>query len=169
MMKHIFIIKDKLDAIKVDINIEKYAIESFNFKQSRTYNSVIGDAQTLEKEFEKIAHDEFYILFVLYNRDGKIYSKQEEIKKGEIEKILLGRANMFEQKATNCKINIKYKIEKAVTDKRVIANVLDNIELDLSEDYCGKSYILISKVNKLESDVVDLLANISPKYEEITQ
>lgn len=156
-MKEIIIIKNKLDSENPDINkdIQKNARESLEKDTERYYNSTGNDINLLSRFIEQLGEKQF-VLIISYIKNGKIYTEEEKVNNGEIENIYIGIGRIINDKKKD-KCNIKYKMKKCISDKKVIANLLDNIELDFQNDYIRKSYILLCKQKMLSAALRDIL------------
>ncbi len=155
MNKDIIIIKNKLDSKnpKDNEDILMNASNSFNKRCDGYYNSAGKDKNKLD-ELKKHLDGEQYILLVSYTGNGEIFTCKEEINKGEIESIYIGTGELH---FNGAKYNIKYRMKKCITNKRVIANILDNIELDLKKDYGKESYIIKCDQKRLSKTIAEFL------------
>ncbi len=155
MNKSIIIIKNKLDSMNPTINnyILTNAANSLLYMRDGFYSPVGKDVIKLE-ELEDQLDGEHYILIVSYTGNGNIFTKKEHINKGEIESIYVGTCELH---FDGTKYKIDYRMNKCITNKRVIANILDNIELDLQNDYEKASYIIKCDQKRLSKTLEELI------------
>lgn len=152
-MKKIIIIKNKLDSNKSDHNkeIERYAHDSFQNKIERTYHAVNNDYDKLLAEKD----EEMYILMISYHGEGN--NGGESFNDCQIDRIYIGDAIIKEKPAEPGKIDIVYEMKKCIEKSAMIVNILDDLELELDNDYPSKSYVLICQSKILSKLITDLL------------
>lgn len=155
-MNRVIIIKIKIDAVKVDPNIEKTAMNSLKNQIEGYYNSSPKDNDFLKIRYKEFGNQQCLIMFIFYTKEGKIFTSKEKNGESEVVKIVIGKGHLYEQKAYS-RTNIKYRMYKEINDKRIIANLLDNIELELDADYEEKSYVMVSTETQLLNDINDLI------------
>lgn len=115
--------------VKIDENILKIVNtlkESYSKKIFKYYNTTAKDRDILE-EIDAI-DKEYNVVFVVFeNEDGEQIGKE----------IYLGKGSVNSEK------NLNYKIEYHITSTLVIKNFLENLGLNLKEDFNTKSYLSI--------------------------
>lgn len=131
------------------------AENSYKTNNEFYYNSTGEDINKLRLEKENGLDGKHYILLVSYLKEGKILTKGE-VEKGEIINVYIGLGELLYSNKSS-KYNIKYKMSKCIIDKKVIANLFDNIELDFNNDYITNSYIMICNQRRLIKTITDIL------------
>ncbi|WP_312833609.1 deoxyguanosinetriphosphate triphosphohydrolase family protein [Sedimentibacter saalensis] len=156
-MNKIIIIKNKLDSLSPGYNeqILKNAEKSYNTDSECYYNSTGEDINKLKIEKENGLDGKQYIILISYLKEGKILTKNN-IENGEITSVYIGTGelNYVEEKE---KYNIRYKMRKRINNKKVIANLFDNIELDFHNDYITNSYIMLCTQKRLIKTISEIL------------
>lgn len=150
-MKNVIVIKNKSDISKLDPDILKLARESYEMQIERHYNPP-HDAESDRKQLVQIINSQCFVIFVNYHNKGTVEITSKGVSTCEIDQIYLGTGTVGD----TCSIH--YIIQKEVSSPSAIANLVDNIELDLDRDYGYKSYMLISQVSPFASNISDLLS-----------
>lgn len=172
-MFNVIIVKNKLNAKNSSTTRRNYNVaeESLQRNEERIYSCRTKDEENLKSFFEKNGKDGF-ILLVSYNNEGKI--EDDNITETEIEDIYIGEINDFILDESKEEYQIKYLMKKKITDKRIIINILDGIDMDFASDYEDYSYVMARSLESLYNLVKDILIKgISPQlynnYSEIDE
>lgn len=155
-MFNVIIVKNKLNAKNSSTTRRNYNVaeESLQNNEERIYSCREKDEESLKKFFEKNGKDGF-ILLVSYNNEGKI--EDDNITETEIEDVYIGEVNDFVLNEEKEEYQIKYLMKKKITDKRIIINILDGIDMDLVSDYENYSYVMARSLESLYNSVKDIL------------
>ena len=152
----VIIIKNKLDANypkKTRENLRKVK-ESLAESSYKIYECKDIDSENLSEYKDK----EAYLLFVSYRQQGIIETKKDKIENTQIESIYVGNAKVMDCESNqNQKSNIKYVICKEITNKKVMINLLDGIDINISDDFDNKSYVMVRSVQSFADSVRDVL------------
>lgn len=172
-MFNVIIVKNKLDAKTSSTTQRNYveAEESLQRNKEHVYGCRSKDEENLKKFFEINGKDGF-ILLVSYNKKGEI--KENNIAETEIKDIYIGEITDFILDKAKEEYQIKYIMKKRITDKRIIINILDGIDMDLASDYQDYSYVMARSLESLYNSVKDILIKgVSPQlynnYREIDE
>ncbi|MCI9617239.1 MAG: dNTP triphosphohydrolase [Eubacterium sp.] len=172
-MFNVIIVKNKLNAKNRGTTQRNHNIaeESLQRNEERIYSCRSKDKENLKSFFERNGKDGF-ILLVSYNNEGKI--KDDNITETEIEDVYIGEIYDFILNQEKDEYQIKYLMKKKITDKRIIINILDGIDMDLASDYEDYSYVMARSLESLYNSVKDfLIKGVSPQlfnnYREIDE
>lgn len=155
-MKVVYIVKNKLDAeysVTTKGNFNK-AEASLNEDKEEIYSTRDIDGAFLYECWEK-NQKEGIIMLVSYKKDGRINLKVKE--ETEINCIHIGEANLCCNETGDRKCDIKFRIKKKIEDKSVIINLLDGIELSVSDDFEKMSYVMINYSSLMVKSLIDLM------------
>lgn len=152
----VYIVKNKLDSGKASDNekILHHANESLSFGSSKYYNTKQEDGKKLF-ELKESMNTNGIIMFISYKGNGKV--KSSDFSKCEIESIFIGEADIVDDTKYKGTCNIKYKMHKYITSIPVIINLLDDLELDLGNDFDSNSYVIINNSKRIYNMLMQLL------------
>lgn len=152
----VYIVKNKLDSGKASDNekILEHANESFCSGSFKYYNSKQEDGKKLF-ELKKNMNTNGIIMFISYKGKGNVESS--DFSTSEIASIFIGEADIVEDIKYKGTCNVKYKMQKYITSTPVIINLLDDLELDLGNDFDINSYVVVNNSKRIYSMLKQLL------------
>ena len=156
-MSIVYIIKNKMDSKNTQVNekILNLASTSFDKKTHKYYNTKEDDSKRLYK-LKQSGLSKGIIMLVSYKKEGRI--NIEDHSKCEIESIYIGAAQICEDLKIEGEYNIKYQMKKCIEHPPVMKNMLDGLELNLSNDFEDYSYLLISESKDLFDMAMDYIS-----------
>ena len=162
-MFNVIIVKNKLDAVKQQTTQRNHnaAEESLQSGKEDIYSCRKKDKENLKNFFEKNGKEGLFLL-VSYTNEGKI--EERNMQETEIKDIYIGEITDFLLDEERDSYQIKYIMKKKITDKRIIINILDGIDMDMAGDYENYSYVMARSLESLYNAAKDLLIKgVSPQ------